>query len=154
MIDTFVAAAQTIDVEAATRAYLDTLSGAARARSNAYFEGKYWLLLWNAVVGVLIAWAMLRFGWSATSRNWAERVTRRRWLQPALYAFTFFIVSSLLALPWGIYTDYLREKQYDLMNLGFGPWLGEQAISMALGAIMGAVFLTVIFAVIRHAPRS
>ncbi len=55
MIDTFVAAAQTIDVEAATRAYLDTLSGSARARSNAYFEGKYWLLVWNAAVGVLIA---------------------------------------------------------------------------------------------------
>jgi STE24 endopeptidase len=154
MIDAFVAAAQTIHVEAATRAYLDTLSGAARARSNAYFEGKYWLLLWNAVVGVLIAWAMLRFGWSATWRNWAERVTRRRWLQPALYAFPFFIASGLLALPWTIYTDYFREKQYDLMNMGFGAWIGEQAISMALGAIMGAVFLTVIFGVIRHAPRS
>ncbi len=153
MIDTFVAAAQSVDVEAATRAYLETVSGAARVKSDAYFEGKYWLLLWNAVVGVLITWAMLRFGWSATWRNWAERVTRRRWLQPALYAFPFFIASSLLALPWAIYTDYFREKQYDLMNLGFAGWIGEQAISMGLGAIVGAMFLAVIFAVIRHAPR-
>ncbi len=97
---------------------------------------------------------MLRFGWSAAWRNWAERVTRRRWLQPALYAFTFFIASSLLALPWTIYTDYFREKQYDLMNLGFGAWLGEQTISTLVGTIIGAIFLTVIFAVIRHAPRS
>ena len=32
-------AAQGFDVETATRAYLDTLQGAARAKSDAYFEG-------------------------------------------------------------------------------------------------------------------
>ena len=43
-------AAQGFDVEAATRAYLDTLQGAARAKSDAYFEGGYWLPLWGALV--------------------------------------------------------------------------------------------------------
>jgi STE24 endopeptidase len=33
------------DVEQATRAYLDTLQGPARAKSDAYFEGGYWLIL-------------------------------------------------------------------------------------------------------------
>ena len=36
------------DVTEATRAYLNTLQGAARAKSNAYFEGGYWLILWGA----------------------------------------------------------------------------------------------------------
>ena len=49
-------AAQAFDPEAATRAYLSTLQGAARAKSDAYFEGGYWLLLWGAVVGVVSHW--------------------------------------------------------------------------------------------------
>lgn len=93
------AAAAPFDVEAATRAYLDTLQGSARARSDAYFEGGYWLLLWGTLVSVAAAWVMLRFGWSAAWSRWAERVGRRLWLQPALYALPFTIVSGLLVLP-------------------------------------------------------
>ena len=33
------------DAEAATQTYMATLSDAARARSDAYIEGGYWLLL-------------------------------------------------------------------------------------------------------------
>ena len=40
--------AQGFDPNAATEAYLATLSGAARAKSDAYFEGGYWLILIDA----------------------------------------------------------------------------------------------------------
>jgi STE24 endopeptidase len=148
------APASGFDVEAATRAYLDTLQGAARARSDAYFEGGYWLLLWSALVGVVSHWLMLRLGWSAAWRRWAERVTKRRWLQPGLYALPYVVIGSLIVLPWTIYTAFVRERQYGLMNLSFGGWLGEQAIGLAVGLVTTAFALTVIFAVIRNAPRS
>ncbi len=38
-------AAPAFDPETGTQAYLATLDGAARARSDAYFEGGYWLIL-------------------------------------------------------------------------------------------------------------
>lgn len=155
---TFLAAAAStmggFDVDAATRAYLDTLHGAARAKSDAYFEGGYWLPVWSTLASLLSFWVMLRFGWSARWRAWAERVTRRRWLQPALYAIPFFIVSALILLPWTIYVGYVREKQYDFMNLSPGAWLTEQAIGLGIGTLMGALALTIVFAVIRRAPRS
>jgi len=154
IIASAAATAQSFDVEAATRAYLDTLQGAARARSDAYFEGGYWLLLWGAVVGVVSHWLMLRFRWSAAWQGWAERVTKRRWLQPALYALPFVLFGTLITLPWQIYTGYVREKQYDLMNQSFAAWAGEQAIGFAIGLVVTAVMLTVIFAVIRKAPRT
>ena len=40
-------AAQPFDVKAAVDAYLASVPAAQRARSNAYFEGGYWLLLWD-----------------------------------------------------------------------------------------------------------
>ena len=66
------------DVEAASRAYLDTLQGAARANSDAYFEGGYWLILWGALVGVLSDWLLLRFRLSHAFRAFGERASRRR----------------------------------------------------------------------------
>ncbi|HEX6376424.1 MAG TPA: M48 family metallopeptidase [Allosphingosinicella sp.] len=148
------AAPASFDPEAATRAYLDTLQGAARARSDAYFEGGYWLLLWGALVSIASAWVMLRFGWSAAWARWAGRVTRRRWLQPALYALPFTIVGVLIVLPWTLYTDYFRERQYGLMNLSLGGWLGERAIALGVSLAMTAILLVALFAVIRKAPRS
>lgn len=153
MVAAVSAAAQGFDVEAATQAYMNMVQGAARAKSDAYFEGGYWLLLWGTLVTVVSSWVMLRTGWSAAWRDWAGRVTKRRWLQPALYAFPFTIVSSLIVLPWAIYTGYIREKQYDLMNLGFGGWLGEQAIGLAISVVMTAIMLMILFAVIRASPR-
>jgi STE24 endopeptidase len=148
------AAAQGFDVEAATRAYLDTLHGAARARSDAYFEGGYWLILWAALVGVLVHWAMLHFGWSAAWSERAGRITRRRWLQPAIYSVPFTIVGALLALPWTIYSGFVRERQYGLMNLSVAGWLSEQAISLVVAIIVTAIVFAIIFAVIRNAPRT
>ena len=148
------AAAAPFDVEAATRAYLDSLQGPARERSDSYFEGGYWLLLWGALVSVVTGWLMLRLGWSAAWSRWSQKVTKRRWLQPALYAVPFMVVSGLIVFPWTVYTDYFREKQYGLMNLSFGAWLGERAIGLAISVVMGAILLAIVFAVILRAPRS
>ena len=147
------APADGFDVEAATRAYLDTLHGAARERSNSYFEGGYWLLLWGALVSVAGSWLMLRLGWSAAWSRWAERVGKRRWLRPALYSVPFGIVSTLIVLPWTIYTGWYREGQYGLMNLSLGGWLGEQAIGLAISILFGAVLFAIVYAVIRKSPR-
>ncbi|RED16745.1 M48 family metallopeptidase [Parasphingopyxis lamellibrachiae] len=141
------------DPETATRAYTDTLQGAARDRSDAYFEGGYWLVLWGTIVAVLAEWILLRTGLSARFRDLGERITKRRWLVPALYAIPYVIVSTLIVLPWTIYTGFVREGHYGLMNLGFGAWLGEQAIGLGLGIIGMALFLLALFAVIRRSPK-
>jgi STE24 endopeptidase len=146
-------AAQGFDVEAATRAYLATLQGAARAKSDAYFEGGYWLPLWGALVGILAYWLMLRFRWSATWSGWASRVTKRRWIQPALYALPYTIVGALLTLPWTLYTDFFREHQYGMSNQSLPEWLKEFGIMLGVGVVTGAIFFAIIYAVIRNSPK-
>jgi len=146
-------AAHGFDVEAATKAYLDTLQGAARAKSDAYFEGGYWLPLWGALVGILAYWTMLRFRWSATWSNWASRVTKQRWLQPAIYSVPFTIVGLLLTLPWAIYAGFFREHQYGLSNQTFLQWLKEVGIALGVGVVTGAIFFIIIYAVIRKSPK-
>jgi len=64
------------DPEAATNAYLAEIPAEARARSDAYFEGGYWLILWDFLYGVVAALLLLNLRWSAKMRDFAERVTR------------------------------------------------------------------------------
>ena len=66
------------DPVAATDAYLASVDAAARARSDAYFEGTYWLILWNALVGIVIAGALLQAGVVSRLSQKTDRWTRER----------------------------------------------------------------------------
>ena len=54
--------AQGFDPAAATAAYLATLTPAQHAKASAYTHGDHWLLLWGSVVGVVVAWIVIRSG--------------------------------------------------------------------------------------------
>ncbi|MEO8141949.1 MAG: M48 family metallopeptidase [Sphingomicrobium sp.] len=155
-LDTIMLAAATavpaFDAETATRAYLATLDGAARAKSDAYFEGGYWLPLWGASISILSYWLMLRLGWSASWSQWAAKITRHKWLQPALYSVPFAIAGTVLTLPWSIYTAFYREHQYGMSNQTLTEWGVEQLKLMGVGLVIGALMFMVIYAVIRKSP--
>jgi len=144
----------TFDVEQASRAYIDTLQGAELEKSNSYFQGGYWLILWGAIVGILVDFLILQSRLSARFRDWAERVTKKNWLQPALYALPYLIAGFLITLPWTIYTDFFREQQYGLMSQSFGDWFGEQMIGLVISLIIFPLLIMAIFAVIRRAPKT
>src|SRR5213596_3898321 len=60
------------DPATATRAWLDTVPPDKRAKSDAYFEGGYWLLLWNFLTSAAVYLLLLGKGWSARMRDLAE----------------------------------------------------------------------------------
>jgi len=93
------AAAPALDVNAAVNAYLAKMPPAQRTRSDAYFEGGYWLQLWDFLATIVVMWLLLTFGWSARMRNLADRITRFRPLQTAIYWIQFFLVTSILTFP-------------------------------------------------------
>jgi STE24 endopeptidase len=61
------------NVERATQAYLDLLSPAQRARSDAYFEGGYWLQLWGFLYSLGVSWLLLANRSSDRGRQSQER---------------------------------------------------------------------------------
>src|SRR3954468_13098840 len=74
-------ASGSIDPAAATRAYLEQLPAEQRARSDAYFEGGYWLLLWSFLWSAGVFLLFLQTGLSARMRDLADRATTVRALQ-------------------------------------------------------------------------
>src|SRR5436853_1940614 len=107
------------DPATATRAWLDTVPADKRAKSDAYFEGGYWLILWNFLMTAAIALFLLASGISASLRDFAERVTRFRALQVALYTVGFLLLVSLLEFPLNVYQHFFREHAYGLSTQNF-----------------------------------
>lgn len=141
----------TFDVERATQAYMAMLSGPARARSDAYFEGGYWLLLWSFLVGAAINLAFLHFGWSSRLSAWAERKSGGRpFRRSLLWAAPYIVATFALGLPWAIYTGFVREHQYGLSTQGFGEWFGEQLVGLVIATIVGALAIAGLLALVRR----
>ena len=141
-------------VAAATDAYLAQIPASARARSDAYFEGGYWLILWDFLMAIVIYWALLRFGWSVRMRDFARRITRIAFLQDMIYWVQFLILTAILGAPLAIYEGYFREHKYGLANQTFGPWLGDQLKDLAVNMVLGGLLIAILFAIVRKLNRS
>jgi STE24 endopeptidase len=142
------------DVDAATDAYLATIPPAARARSDAYFEGGYWLQLWDFLYGAAVALMLLTLRWSAAMRNLAERLTRFKPLQTILYWTQYTVVVAVLGFPLGVYEGFFREHNYGLATQTFGPWMLDQLKGLLVGIVLGAILATLLFGVVRRLPRT
>ncbi len=142
------------DVRAAVDAYLAKMPPDQRARSDAYFEGGYWLLLWDFLFAAFVLWLMLHFHWSAKMRNLAERITHFRPIQTALYWVQFILVFSVLTFPLGIYEGYFREHKYGLLNQNFGEWMRDQLVGLAVSVVLGAVLMVPLFGLVRRLGKT
>ncbi|WP_233352655.1 M48 family metallopeptidase [Maricaulis alexandrii] len=142
------------DADSAVSAYLATLDGAARERSDSYFEGGYWLILINAAVGLVVAFILLQSGFARTVRDKAEAWMPWRWLAIPLFVIAWSLATSVLTFPLTLYEGFIREHAYNLSTMTLPAWLGEWAMQLLVSTIMGAVFLTVFYVMIRAAKAA
>jgi len=138
------------DADAATKAYLDRLPADVVARSNAYFEGGYWLQLWNLLLGLVIAVVLISGRRSARLREWCGRVGHKAFLRDALYGALYAMAAWLLSLPLTIYQGYVREHAYAMATQTFGPWFAEQLIGLVVSMVSIALVASVFYAVLRR----
>jgi STE24 endopeptidase len=142
------------DATAATNAYLAQIPPDKTARSDAYFEGGYWMILWDFLYGVVVALLLLNLRWSARMRDLSERVTRFKPVHTFVYWLQYLILTSILFFPGTVYEDYFREHKYGLATQTFGPWMGDQMKELAVNAVLGGLLAMLLFGVVRRLPRS
>ncbi len=139
---------KSFNVEEATRKYMDTLTPQQKEKSDAYFEGGYWLLLWGLLYGIVVAWIFLSKGLSAKIKGIASKVKNIN-LQNAIYLLLYFIAAYILSFPLNLYENFYREHQYDLSNLTFGAWMKEEMIGLVLMTIFGSIVLVILYMTMR-----
>lgn len=139
---------------AATKAWLDSVPQDKREKSDAYFEGGYWLLLWDYVVAAGISILLLASHISARLRDFSDSLTRSRTLQVACYSLVYLVLVYVLIFPMNVYENFFREHQYGLATQTFPAWFREQLIGLGITLVGGTFFLIVLYAVFRRAPKT
>jgi STE24 endopeptidase len=142
------------DALKATNAYLAQVKGEARARSDSYFEGGYVLILVDALYAVIVSAILLWLRISAGMRNFAQRRTRSRFWQVPIYVFLYTILVAVMTFPLTVYEEFFREHAYGLSNQNFVQWFGDFGIGFGVNLVASIIVLTIIYAVIRGAPRT
>ncbi len=142
------------DATAATNAYLAQIPADKTARSDAYFEGGYWMILWDFLYGAAVALLLLNLRWSARMRELAERVTRFKPVHTFVYWLQYLVLTSILAFPLTVYEEYFREHKYGLATQTFGPWMGDQMKGLGVNLVLGGLLTMLLFGVVRRLPRT
>jgi STE24 endopeptidase len=142
------------DPQAATRAWLAKVPAADKERSDAYFEGGYWLQLWDLVYTLAVAWLLLGTGISRRLRELAQRTTRFRPLQTGIYALGYTLLVAVLGFPLNVYRDFFREHKYGLSNQTFAEWMNDLAKGLGVGLVLATLGLMLLYGVLRRTPRT
>jgi STE24 endopeptidase len=136
------------EVQAATARYIDSLGPAALQKAHDYTVGKEWMLLWGLVVAAVVTWLIVRSG--ILDRLEGKIAERRRNLRAFMISLVFFIVSTVLTLPWTLYAAYFREKAYGRTSQPLGDFLGQLTLSTVIVSLVGAAFMMGVYWLIRR----
>ena len=145
---------QPLDPAAATQAWLASVPRDQREKSDAYFEGGYWLILWNFLLAVAISIFLLASRISARLRDFSQRLTKFKTLQVACYALPYLVIVYILSFPLNLYEHFFREHQYGFATQTFLAWSREQLIGLGVTIVAATILLIVLYAVFRRAPRT
>lgn len=142
------------DVTRATQAWIATLDAEKRARSDAYFEGGYWLELVGFLFGLFMAWVFLALRVSAWMRDRAEAMIANPTAQSAIYTLLYVPFATALGFPLAWYMGFFREHQYGMATQTLGEWLLDQLKGFGVEMVLVTVLVVLLYWVFRRTPRT
>jgi Zn-dependent protease with chaperone function len=121
----------------------------AIAYSRAGYRLYFLSVLWNLAVILFL----LRSGFIAKLRDFAESRTRGHSLQAVLFVPALFVPLGLLHLPINLYWHHL-SLYYQQSIQPWGSWFWDWAKAELLEIALALLVVTLLFALIRSKPRS
>ena len=140
-----------INPAAETKRLIDALGPEALQKAANYTAGSHWLILWGLLVSALVTWLIIRSG--VLDKIWAKMEKRGWALRTFIVSAAFALISSILFLPWSLYTDWWRETDYDRTSQPLGDFLSQGAIGTLISALVMGLFFLGIYALIRKAGK-
>jgi len=135
------------DAFTSARQAVDALGADALRKAASYTTGSELLGVLGLVVSFVSAWLILRSGLLA--RVWSRLAGRSLFLRTFAVCVGFILASTLVTLPWSLYTDWWRETSYGRTSQPLTDYLLQGGISLVLTAIFGGLFLAGMYAFLR-----
>ncbi len=122
------------------------------AKAEALYRTRTTMLVVGTLYGLAVPLILLIFGISARFRDWAERVSRRRFLQVIVFAPLLLLTMDVLGLPLSIYGEHLA-RGYGLSVQSWGSWLWDWTKGEIIGTIVATLLVWGLYAILRHSPK-
>ena len=116
----------------------------SRIRNILAIAGGIWSIVFLWLLLATRAWARLQ--------AWAERRTKHRWLQGALFFGVFLTVTTLASLPLDLYAEHV-SRAYGISVQGWASWFGDQGKALAITLVFGTLVLLLFNRIVRRWPR-
>jgi STE24 endopeptidase len=136
----------------ATQTTQYTLPPDKLAKSKALYDLRGKLRIIDTAYSLLVLLALLALGIAAKYRNWAERVSKYRFVQALIFVPLFLLTLTVLGLPLDAYQQKI-SLQYGLSVQGWGSWLGDVLKGQMVSLIILAPVIWLFVILIRWSPR-
>src|ERR1700735_2489269 len=121
-----------------------------KARDLGRFHARFaWI---DFFYGIFVLWVILYWRFGPQFRDWAQSVSRNRFLQAAIFASLLLLTMAILGLPSNIYENSV-ERKYGLSIQSWGSWFWDWTKGQFLGILLGIILISILYAVIRSSPR-
>ncbi|MGD0669736.1 MAG: M48 family metallopeptidase [Bryobacteraceae bacterium] len=124
----------------------------AYQKAVAYSSAHELHLFVDALYGLLILVLVLSWRLAPKYRDWAERVSARRFVQVLIYAPALLVTVAVLGLPSDAW-DHSLDRRFGLSVQGWRSWLGDWITGQVVMLVVGALLVWILYGVIRRSPR-
>jgi len=119
----------------------------ARNRSRIRFAS----LLVGFFYSLLVLWFMLNRKLSAKFRDWAEKVSQKRFLEALVFTPPLVLTIGVLELPVDLFDEWIL-KLYKISVQPWPSWAADWAKTQFLTIVIGVFLAWLLYAVIRKSP--
>jgi Zn-dependent protease with chaperone function len=128
-----------------------TLSEDRYEKAVAYSRAGYTLYFISYLVSLTVLLLLLRLGIAAKFRDFAERVSARRWLQAFVFVPLLILTSDIFDLPVRLYWHSLSLR-YEQSVQRWGSWFWDWTKEELIGTFFALILALILYAVIRRSP--
>lgn len=121
-------------------------------RAIEYAHAGYRLHFASEIYAILILTAIVASGLSAKFRDWAEAVSKRRFVQALVFVPLLLVANDILDLPANLYAQHL-ELKFDQSIQSWRSWFWDWTKSELILLVCAVPLALLLFAVIRRSPR-
>jgi STE24 endopeptidase len=129
-----------------------TLPPDKEVQAIAYAHSRHQLYFLDLLFTTLALALLIQLALAPRLRDWAERVTRSRFLQAVIFAGVFFILLGLIGLP-GTAASHWLERHYAQSVQGWGSWFWDALKGGAVGLVLAIVLAWLFYGLVRRSPR-
>ena len=121
-------------------------------KAVAYSRAHYRHLMIGSLWGIVVPLLILHWRLAPKYRDWAERVSSRRFLQVLVYAPLLLLTMAVLGIPFEAW-DHALSRSFGLSVQSWKSWLGDWITNQIIAVIVGILLVWILYAVMRRSPR-